>query len=170
MVTLLLPGPLEGQARDVKRLTVGVTAGAGAVQTTGRDSSWDFGPFFGGRLEWGTRRSAAALGVDVQPFRAEGNDAADEFRAIYVLPSLVFGSGGRRVRLGVGLGVFDFAGGRVAESSFSDGAEIGLVAGASGALRIRPVYSVEVGWKRIQNVEGLRANVWTLQLVRSWGL
>jgi hypothetical protein len=108
------------------------------------------------------------MGIDVQPFRAEGNDAADEFRALYLLPAVVIGSPRRRVRLGVGLGVFDFAAGRVAGSGFSDGTEVGFVAGASGSLSLRPAYSLEMGWKRIQNVEGFRANVWTLQLVRSW--
>ncbi len=163
-----LPAPEGMLAQDAKQLTLGVSAGAGGVQARGRSGSWDFGPFFGGRVGWGNRRSAASLGIELQPFRAEGPTSADEFRAIYLLPSYVIGSGGRRIQVGIGMGVFDFSAGEGAGSLVPDGTEIGVVAGASGSIRFGRTLSVELGWKRINNVQGLRANVWSLQLVRSW--
>ncbi len=152
-------------AQQARRLTAGVSAGAGGVQIRGRGDSWDFGPFVGGRLEWGNRRSAASLTVDVQPHRAEGTSTADEFRAVYLLPAYAIGSTTRRIGVGIGMGIFDFGAGTVA-----DGLEVGLVTGASGSARLSESYLVELGWKRVGNVKGLTANVWTLQLVRRWRL
>jgi hypothetical protein len=166
----VLPAPGGLWAQEEKRLTLAVSAGAGAVQTRGRAGSWDFGPFFGSRVEWGNRRSGVALGIDIQPFRAEGTTSAGDFRAIYLLPSYIIGSGSRRVRIGIGLGVFDFSGGDEAGTPFLDGTEVGMVGGASGSMGLGRSFSIELGWKRINNVQGLRANVWSLQLVRSWRL
>lgn len=158
----IFSGTLSGQ--EARHFFVGLTAGPGAVQVRGRDDSWDVGPIVGGRVEWGGRRSVAYLTVDVQPFRGEGATAGD-FRALYLLPYYAVGSGGRRIGFGVGMGVFDFEAGTA-----KDGIEVGFVTGASGSARINGSYSVELGWKRIQNVRGLRANVWSLQLVRRWRL
>lgn len=160
--------PVDGVAwaQDVRQLSVGVSAGGGGVQPRFRDSSWDFGPFFGGRVEWGTRRSAAVMRFDLQPFPARGNDAIGEYRAAYLMPSYAVGTSRRRVGFGLGLGLFDFTSSPVAD----DGLEVGFVTGAHGSLRIAGSYSVELGWKRINNVKGLVANVWSLQLVRRWRL
>jgi len=155
-------------AQDAKQLTLGVSAGAGAVQARGRAGSWDFGPFFGGRVAWGNRRSAASLGIGVQPFWADGPTSAGEFRAVYLLPSYVIGSGRRLIRVGIGLGVFDFVAREGAGGLAADGTEIGMVPGASGSMPLDRSFSIELGWKRINDVQGLRANVWSLLLVRSW--
>ena len=170
ILTLCLLGPFlptagSLSAQQARQLTVGLSVGPGAVQTRGRGGSWDFGPFVGGRVEWGDRRSVASLTVDVQPFRAEGAPTADAFRAVYLLPAYAIGSATRRVGLGIGMGVFDFGAGTVA-----DGIEVGFVTGASGSARLSGPYFIELGWKRIGNVKGLTANVWTLQLVRRWRL
>jgi hypothetical protein len=103
--------------------------------------------------------------VDVQPFRAEGSLDAGDFRAVFLLPYYAVGSGSRRIGLGIGMGVFDFGSGPSAE-----GLTLGFVAGASGSARISGPYFIELGWKRINNVHGLRANLWGLQLVRRWRL
>jgi hypothetical protein len=75
------------------------------------------------------------------------------------------GSENRRIGFGLGLGLFDFEGGAATE-----GVKAGFVTGASGSARLSRSYSLEFGWKRVNNVEGLRANVWSLQLVRRWRL
>ncbi len=170
LLTLFLFGPSlstpgELSAQQARQLTVGLSAGPGAVQTGRRGGSWGLGPFFGGRIEWENSRSAAFLTVDVQPFRAEGPPTADEFRAVYLLPAYAIGPVTRRIGIGIGLGVFDFG-----ASTVADGLEVGFVTGASGSARLSGPYSVELGWKRISNVKGLTANVWTLQLVRRWRL
>ena len=161
----------EVRAQEIRRGTVGFSTGAGAVQTRSGGDAWDFGPIFGGRAVWGTRRYAGALTLEAQPFQAKGNTQGREFRAIYVLPSFVIGGGarGRQIGIGVGFGVFHLAEWRIPGSSAPGETEVGWVAGAAGSQRLHPDYRVELGWKRIENVKGLRANVWTLQLVRSWG-
>lgn len=158
-----MANPASGQ--EARSLFLGLSAGPGAVQLRGRAENWTFGPFFGGRLEWGNRRSAALLTLDVQPFRGEDNPTTGHFRAMYVLPSYAVGSRGRRIGFGLGLGVFDFQGG-VAE----EGVEVGFVAAASGSMRITGTYFVELGWRRIQNVRGLRPEIWSLQVVKRWRL
>ncbi len=156
--------PLSGQ--EARYLSLGLSAGPGAVQLKGgRAEKWDFGPVLGGRLEWSSIRSVAFLALDVQPFQAEGTSEAGDFRAAYVLPSYAVISGGRRIGFGLGMGIFDFKGGAA-----EDGIEVGFVAGASGSVRIRGSYFVELGWKGIQNVKALRANIWSLQLVKGWRL
>jgi len=157
----------EAAAQEARYLSLGLSAGPGAVQLRGLDDTWTLGPVMGGRLEWGNRRSAALLRVDVQPFRGKGTPTSGDFRALYVLPSygVAVGSGGRRVGFGLGLGVFDFKGG-----TGKEGVEVGFVAAAAGSARITGSYFVELGWRRMQNVKGLRANVWSLQLVRRWRL
>lgn len=152
-------------AQEARFLSLGLSAGPGAVQFRGGVDNWTIGPFLGGRIEWSSRQSAAFLALDVQPFDAEGTSATGDFRALYLLPSYAVISGGRRIGFGLGMGVFDFKGG-----AEDDGIEVGFVAGASGSARIKGSVFVEIGWKGIQNVRSLRANVWSLQLVRRWRL
>ena len=166
----VLPAPEGLFAQETRQLMLGVSAGAGGVQARGRTGSWTFGPILGGRVEWWNRRSAASLGIDLQPFWAEGSTSTNQFRAIYLLPSFVIGSVGRRVRIGLGLGVFDFSRGDGGGPPDLDDTKIGMVAGASGSVALGRTFFLEPGWKRINNVDGLRANVWSLKLGRSWRL
>jgi hypothetical protein len=101
--------------------------------------------------------------VDVQPFRAERTSQAGDFRAVYILPTYAIGSESNRIAIGVGMGVFDFT-----SEVEEDGVEVGLVIGASGSYRLSRSNNLEFGWKRIRNVHGLRANVFSLQLVQRW--
>ena len=155
--------PLSAQERGPSYLALGLSAGAGFVQTIRQEDVWKFGPFFGGRLEWSRGGSAAWLIVDAQPFRAERTSQAGDFRALYLLPAFAVGTESRRVAIGLGMGVFDFS----SEMEESDVA-VGFVVGASGSFRLSQSNFMELGWKRIRNVEGLRANAFSLQLVRRW--
>jgi hypothetical protein len=158
-------GQVDAQEGRSSYLAVSLSAGAGAADVRKRGDSWDFGPVFGGRLEWSRATSAALLSVDVQPFKAGRTDRPGDFRAVYLLPTYAFGSPGRRLGLGIGMGVFDFT----SEDGESE-TKVGFAAGVSGSTRISRSLSVELGWKRIRNVEGLRANLFLLQLVKRWRL
>ena len=157
--------PLFAQQGPPGHLSLGVSAGAGFVQTSRREDSWKFGPFFGGRFEWSGSTSAASLSVDVQPFRADRSNQAGDFRAVYLLPGVAMGAESRRIGLGLGLGVFDFRS-EVGE----DGTKVGFVAGASGAFRLQGSNFLELAWRRIRNVNGLSANVYMVQMVRRFRL
>jgi hypothetical protein len=133
------------------------------VQTQRLDDDWKFGPVFGGRFEWSRGGSGALLMVDAQPFRAERTSQEGDFRALYVLPALSVGTESRRLAIGLGAGVFDFSS-EVEESDIV----VGMVVTAAGSFRVARSSSVEFGWKRIRNVSGLRANLFTLQLVQRW--
>jgi hypothetical protein len=101
--------------------------------------------------------------MDVQPFWAEGSSVAGAHRAIYLLPSYGAGSASRQIRLGLGLGFFQFQ-----EGDLEEGMEAGLLAGASGSLRLAGPYSLELGWRLTGDVRGLSTNILMLQLVRAW--
>jgi len=152
------------RAQEPRNLSVAFSAGGGGVQIRGIPDHWSFGPVLGGRVEWGNRRSAVSLAIDAQPFRAEGPPRTGDFRAVYLLPFYAVGSGGTRFGLGVGLGVFDFRGGTVDE-----GIETRFVAAASGSIPVPRGWFVQLGWKRIRNLKGLRPDVWTLGVERRWG-
>lgn len=156
------PNPVSAQENG-RYLSLGLSAGGGLVQTQRLDDAWKLGPVFGGRFEWSRGTSAAWLMVDAQPFRAERTSQEGDFRALYIIPAFAFGSPSRRFALGLGAGVFDFS----SELEESD-VVVGMVISASGAFRVARSSSVELGWKRIRNVNGLRANVYTLQLVQQW--
>ena len=162
-----IPAKVPGSGQEARTLSLGLSAGPGAVQLRGGTEIWTFGPLLGGRLEWGDRRSALRLSLDAQPFRGEGTLTSGDFRALYVTPAyaVALGPGGRSVAFGLGMGVFDFQGG-----AGEEGVEMGFVASASGSVRIAASYFVELRWRRVQNVKGLRANVWSLQLLRLWPL
>ncbi|MBT8396276.1 MAG: hypothetical protein HKO65_17250 [Gemmatimonadetes bacterium] len=154
------PPPQEGRSSS---FLVGLTAGAGAVDNKRREDAWDFGPVFGGRFGWSRGGSAVLLTVDAQPFRAGRTNQAGDFRAVYILPTYAVGSPGRRLAIGLGMGVFDLT------SEFGeDNRKVGFVPSLSGSTRVSRSISVEVGWKRIRNVEGIKANLFTLQLVQLW--
>ncbi len=162
---VLSPAPLRAQEESGSYLALGISAGAGAADANRREDSWDFGPVFGGRIEWSRGASAAFLRVDVQPFKAGRTDQAGDFRAVYLLPTYAFGPPGRRLGFSVGMGVFDFT---------SEGGEserkAGFVAGVSGSTRISGSLLLDMAWKRIRNVNGLRSNIFMLQLVKRWRL
>jgi hypothetical protein len=103
--------------------------------------------------------------VDVQPFWAEGSSVAGDHQAIYLLPSYGAGSPSRQIRLGLGLGFFQFR-----EGDLEDGMEVGLLAGASGSLGLSGPYSLELGWRLTGDVRGLSSNILMLQLARAWRL
>ena len=157
------PRPVVAQERGSRYLALGLTGGAGLVQTDRRADAWKFGPVFGGRFEWSRGASAAWMVVDVQPFRAERTSQAGDFRAIYILPTYAMGSESRRIAIGLGMGVFDFT-----SEVEEDAVKVGLVIGVSGSYRLSRSNNLELGWKRIRNVNGLRANVFSLQLVQRW--
>ena len=107
--------------------------------------------------------SAASLSVDVQPFRADRSSQAGDFRAVYILPGLRHGGG---VHAASGSGwewVYSISHPSIGE----DGTKVGFVAGASGSFRIQGSNFVELAWRRIRNVNGLSANVYMLQMVRT---
>ena len=161
MGAALLPAPASAQ--QTRTLTVGLSVGGGAVHRRPGPDPWTFGPVFGGRVGWGNRRSALSMSVDLQPFLSEGSTIAGDFRALYLLPSYGAGSAGRRVRIGLGLALFQFEDGVTEE-----GIDVGLAAGASGSLRLPASFSLELGWRLTGDVRGLSANVLMLQLVRLW--
>ncbi len=165
-----LPTALSAQAgappQEIRSnyFTFSLTAGAGAVDNKRREDAWDFGPVFGAKLGLTRATSAALLTVDVQPFRAGRTTEAGDFRAVYILPTYAVGSPGRRLALGLGMGVFDLT------SEFGEGTrKIGFVPSVSGSTRVSRSLSIEFGWKRIRNVEGLKASLYTVQLAQRWG-
>jgi len=157
--------PVHAQEGRSSYLALGLSAGAGAADARRRDDSWDFGPVFGGRVEWSRGTWAALLRADVQPFKAGRTDQAGDFRAVYVLPTLAIGLPGRRLGLGVGMGIFDLTSGSGEEER-----KLGFVAGISGATRISDSLSLDLAWRRVRNVGGLQSNVFMLQLVKRWRL
>ena len=156
------PRPSQDDART--GLVVGITAGAGAVDNKRLFDAWTFGPAFGGRIEWARRAWAATLKVDVQPFRADRTDRIGDFRAVYILPTYSAGPPGRQLGLSLGMGVFDLT-----EEGGEESREMGFVAGLSASTRIYRSLSAELGWKRVNNVAGLKGSFYSLQLVQSWG-
>jgi hypothetical protein len=163
--SLALPAPSSGQEGGPRSFSVGLSAGGGATDAKRRGDSWDFGPVFGGRFEWSRRNSAALLSVDVQPFRAARTDREGDFRALYIMPTYALGGPGSRLGLSAGLGVFDLR-----SEDEEDKRAVAFVAGVSGSRRIAQSLSLELAWRRVRNVEGLRSNVYLLQLVKRWGL
>ena len=160
---LMLPANPVSAQEGGRYLSLGLSAGGGLVQTQRLDDDWKFGPLFGGRFEWSRGGTAAWLLVDAQPFRAERTSQEGDFRALYVLPAFAFGTPSSRFGIGLGVGVFDFS----SELEESD-VVVGMVVGATGAFRVARSSSVEFGYKRIRNVNGLRANVYSLQWVQRW--
>jgi hypothetical protein len=156
---------LWGQERGTRFFSFGLTAGVGAADANKRADSWDFGPVFGGRMEWSRGTSAALLRVDVQPFRGARTDRAGDFRAAYFLPTYALGNPGRRLALSAGVGVFDLR-----SESEEETRKAAFVAGVSGSTRITGSLLLDFSWKRVRNVEGLRSNVYMLQLVKRWRL
>lgn len=165
------PLPLSAQERPPSQgnrssyLAFGLSAGAGAVDNKRLGESWDIGPFFGGRLEWARRESSAWLSVDVQPFQAHRSNRPGEFRAVYILPAYAFGPPGSQVGVALGMGIFDLT-----PEVEPDNRKVGFVAAMSASRGVSRNLSIELGWKRIRNVAELNANLFTLQLVKRWGL
>ncbi|MGD2121064.1 MAG: hypothetical protein PVJ76_04940 [Gemmatimonadota bacterium] len=157
--------PLSGQESGARFFSLGLSAGAGATDANRRGDSWDFGPVFGGRIEWSRGTSAALLRVDVQPFRAARTDRVGDFRAVYLLPTYAVGSPNSRIGLSAGVGVFGLR-----SETEEETRKVAFVAGVSGSKRITGSLSLDFGWKRVRNVEGLRSNVFMLQLVKGWRL
>lgn len=170
LVPGLGPDPLSAQEGPPPQgsrsggLALGLSAGGGAVDNKRLTETWTFGPVFGGRIEWSMKESSALLKVDVQPFRADRTDRFGDFRAIYILPSYALGTPGRQVALSLGMGIFDLT-----EEGAEDDREVGFVAALYGSNRLTRTLSVELGWKRIRNVAGLKVSFYTLQLVQRWG-
>lgn len=145
-------------------LGFGLSAGAGAVDNKRLGETGDFGPIFGGRFEWNRGESSASLSVDVQPFRASQSNQPGDFRAVYILPAYALGPPGNQIGVALGLGIFDLRSEVGTESR-----EVGFVAAISGSRSVSRSLSLELGWKRIRNVSGMNANLYTLQLVKRWG-
>ena len=161
---LTAQGPPSSQDNLSSGLVVGLTAGAGVVDNKRLFDAWKFGPVFGGRVAWARRTWAATLKVDVQPFRHDRTDRVGDFRATYILPTYSAGTAGRQLGLSLGVGVFD-----VTEEGGVEDREVGFVGGLSASTRLTRSLSAEFAWKRINNVAGLKASFYSLQLVQSWG-
>lgn len=164
------PDPLSGQrgpqapASGLSSFAFGLAAGGGAVNNKRLDDSWDFGPVFGGRFEYSWGQSSALLNVDVQPFRAGRTDRPGDFRAVYVLPSLAGGPPGGQFGFSLGVGAFDLR----SEELGDEGWKTAFVAALFGSTRVTRTLSLELGWKRLGNVGGLKGSLYTLQLVQRW--
>ena len=158
-----LPAPLSGQGGGGSSLALGLSAGGGVVDNNRRDDAWEFGPVFGGRFEWSRGTSAAQLKVDVQPFRTGRTNQPGDFRAVYILPTYAVGSERSRIGLSLGMGVFDLT-----SEAGDEGRKVGFVSGLSGSVGVSRSLSVELGWKRIRDVEGIDANLYSVQLVQLW--
>lgn len=160
---LLLCGADPASSQTTRELSAGLTAGGGAVQIRpGREDSWSFGPVLGSRLRWGTNRSAWSLAVDLQPFRTKDRAMSEGFRALYLLPGYETGSAGRKIRFGLGMGVFQFGGGPPRSR------ETGWVAGAAGSVRIGRGLFLELAWRGARSIRDLSTNLYALQLMRLW--
>jgi len=165
LCSMLLPPSSSAQEGGPRSFSVGLSAGGAATDAKRRGDSWDFGPAFGGRFEWSRRNSAALLSIDVQPFRAARTDREGDFRAVYIMPTYALGGPGSRLGLSAGLGIFDLR-----SETEEDKRAVAFVPGISGSRRIAESLSLELAWRRVRNVEGLRSNVFMLQLVKRWGL
>lgn len=161
LMVMFAGDPVSAQA--TRELSAGLTVGGGAVQIRpGREDSWSFGPVLGSRVRWGTTRSAWSLSVDLQPFRTKERASSEGFRALYLLPGYETGSAGRKIRFGLGMGVFQFGEGPTRSR------ETGWVAGAAGSMRIGRGLFLEVAWRGARSVRDLSANLYALQLMKLW--
>ena len=166
-LSALGPGPVSAQGPPAPEsartsyLAVGLSAGGGGVDNKRLGESVNIGPFFGGRLEWARRESSIRLSVDVQPSRIGLPKQPGDFRAVYILPAYAFGRPGNQIGIAVGMGVFDL------RTEFEpESRKTGFVGALSGSKSLSRSISLELGWKRIQNVGPLTANLYTLQLVK----
>jgi hypothetical protein len=100
--------------------------------------------------------------VDLQPFRSKDRAVTEGFRALYLLPGYETGSEGRKIRFGLGMGVFQFGEGPTKSR------ETGWVAGAAGSVRIGPGFFLEVSWRGARSIRDFSANVYALQLMKLW--
>lgn len=154
-------GPPRPQAGQSSYLAFGLSAGGGGVDDKRLGETVNIGPFFGGRLEWARRESSVRLSVDVQPSRIGLPKQPGDFRAVYILPAYAFGRPGSQIGIALGMGVFDMR-----TEIEPERRRTGFVGALSGSKSVSRSMSLEVGWKRIQNVGPLNANLYTLQLVK----
>lgn len=164
VLALLLAAVADPVSSQTTRdLSVGLTVGGGAVQIRpGRENSWSFGPVLGSRIRWGSIRSAWSLSVDLQPFRTEDRATSEGFRALYLLPGYETGSAGKKIRFGLGMGVFQFGEGPTRSR------ETGWVAGAAGSMRIGRGLFLELAWRGARSVRDFSTNFYALQLMKLW--
>jgi hypothetical protein len=161
--------PLSAQRRSPPSpggpnfFSVGVSAGAGAIDNKRLFDSWDFGPVFGARLEWFRGNSSWLLYADVQPFSALRSNMVGDFKAFYIMPSYVMGPPGFRIGVAAGMGVFDLT-----SEEEDDERVTAFVPSLFGSRQLYRSLSLEFAWKRIANVKGMRADLFTLQLVQDF--
>jgi hypothetical protein len=166
----IAPDPLSAQGRPQapaggsSSFAFGLAAGGGAANNKRLNQNWDFGPVFGGRFEYSWGQSSALLNVDVQPFWASRTQTPGDFRAVYILPSLAGGPPGGQFGFSLGVGVFDLRSPELGD----EGRKAAFVAALFGSTRITQTLSLELGWKRLGNVGGLKGSLYTLQLVQRW--
>lgn len=157
-------GPPPPEGARASHLAFGLSAGGAGVDDKRLGETLNIGPFFGGRFEWARRESSIRLSVDVQPTRIGLPNQPGDFRAVYILPAYAFGRPGNQIGIALGMGVFDL------RTEFEpETRRTGFVGALSGSKSVSRSMSLELGWKRIQNVGPLKANLYTLQLVKLWG-
>jgi len=168
-LSALGPGPVSAQGPPAPEsartsyLAVGLSAGGGGVDNKRLGENWDFGPVFGGRVEWARRESSARLSVDVQPFRASLSNQPGDFQAVYISPAYAFGPPGSQLGITLGMGIFDLRPELEPKRRKS-----GFVGGLFGSKSVSRGFSLELGWKKIRSGPALNVSLYTLQLVKLW--
>jgi hypothetical protein len=160
---LQLMTPAKPAAAQGHLYSVGLAGGVGGVQPRrGGTDEWHVGPMPGVRARWAaTQRSRIGLGVvlDVQPFRAT-DDSGMQYRAGYLTPVLEVGSDLLRLTGGIGVAYLRFDGPLPdGQSRWVSYSAVGGSVGLSRSL------GLQVIWRRTGFAEGIRSDVWSIQLV-----
>lgn len=164
--------PAAGQRRagpprsepGLRTMQAGLAAGWAGVDVRRPGSSWDAGLLIGARWRWAGARSGAFVALDLQPFLVDAGDPAG-YRAAWLLPAYEVRTGGARIRVGLGLGIFRFE-----RAALGGRTDFTTITGVSASIRMPASFALEPGWRRTGLLRGFRSDIWSLQLARYWPL